>query len=737
MSTDGSLDKKVETELNSITCKDVSIAHGTNVSGIKRFRKADNPRIAAGVYFTSWLSSIAEDFAVRRTESRGLRGDRPTVYYAEVPDVKLVDLRDERTLETVLQGFADYVEKTDERRANAVRIKVEKDQHKEKGLAEVMIGVQDRFTEYLQSLGYDGLVCVEEREIERVKEPDYQFYYTEEQYEKLHCKYDSIVVFDPEKIKIVEEKELSKKDIEYNRWDRGMPVQTRNAIFLSAIAEVVNDVIAENCNYDWRDWVESDLIKPIIEVYDRATYDKHKDEVLSKKLISLKGDIGEIVNNLQFTRIGDPNYMDHRYDHRLEQFSEWLEQKGFNIERKDINPTLTAGIHKPAIFDLKYNGRSVQTIVHKDFNDAKPEKLNHEYLLTELLIGVSLDDHTVNVPHINGLGDAYSSGCTYSVFEPNYTVEEALKKGREFNEGKVIDSIVDFGVIGAFHLASRASWQLDSWDVFNHAKCDFSEIQKARNARDLVTILEDLTSEDRNVDENEFRHLSSRPNENYKTAFRRRMQRIGIEDEFIDMFTEKYIDPIMKGGRKTLSHNDLHIGNIFTQGKIIDLEAAGYGEFGTDIARYLISKYTQTYSQIEDLTIQDIIEENQAMIRRAVDRYNKAINAVDEVYAKNIDDPSYARVGKMLGLEELSYEEFNAALEGMMKHSALSRVSQRIYDYEQTDSAEFLGLAADNFDIFYSSLNEEEKRTFDKDSRKACPTLKALMNVYKEKALAA
>ncbi len=74
----------------------------------------------------------------------------------------------------------------------------------------------------------------------------------------------------------------------------------------------------------------------------------------------------------------------------------------------------------------------------------------------------------------------------------------------------------------------------------------------------------------------------------------------------------------------------------------------------------------------------------------------------------------------------------------MLMHSALTRVSQRIYDYEKTDDNDYLHLAHQNFKIFYSSLDEEEKKLFDKDVKKSsCPALRVFVKSYNEDRKAA
>ncbi len=171
--------------------------HGSPVGDISEMSVAENDTIGQGVYFTS-DSERASEYAIRRSGNRG--GD-PTVYEAEIKDLKLANLTDAQNIAEVLQGFRPVLAARLEEGGlvwyaeNALREAITTIDAGEVGLGlrRAVESCQRMFTDYLKAQGYDGLVGVEGGEpgVER---------------------HDSYVIFDPQKAKLVAEHPLNPRN---------------------------------------------------------------------------------------------------------------------------------------------------------------------------------------------------------------------------------------------------------------------------------------------------------------------------------------------------------------------------------------------------------------------------------------------------------------------------------------------------------------------------------------------
>lgn len=166
-----------ELKLAEIVGGDTPLFHGTPSSSITAFKKGIEDTLGTGIYFTSERKK-AEGYAVKRTCSDGV----PFVYEARAPYAKFLDLRDAQTLAFVLEGYVGFANKWLEKKypeeeitnANirfsrnmlARKIKRITERIKEGkcsvgNIRTVSYEIPYLWTEYIQSLGYEGLIGLE------------------------------------------------------------------------------------------------------------------------------------------------------------------------------------------------------------------------------------------------------------------------------------------------------------------------------------------------------------------------------------------------------------------------------------------------------------------------------------------------------------------------------------------------------------------------------------------------
>lgn len=168
-----------------------TLYHGTGAEGIEDFNSAEDTTVGDGAYFTS-DPNAAIGYAHVRT--RGENETNPIIYEANIENARLVDLRKKANVEKVLPGFKEILKKErnkpDLHWAKQGRI----DQvigNIDSGLGAKYLkfatqGVGNLFSDYLSSLGYDGLITYEGGEGEVGD-------------------HDTYLIFDPEKAKINKE----------------------------------------------------------------------------------------------------------------------------------------------------------------------------------------------------------------------------------------------------------------------------------------------------------------------------------------------------------------------------------------------------------------------------------------------------------------------------------------------------------------------------------------------------
>lgn len=182
--------------------KKKTLYHGSGTEGITALNKAEEDTVGSGVYFTSEAKDAIGYARLRAKEKRQLEGKGdPIIYEAAVENAKFCDLRKEANTKKILEGFLKWVEQRKEEftqewskvRATLPRAKFialerakkafESGQVGPSSVREVTFAFTEEFSEYVESLGYDGLITFEGGEGKGFD-------------------HDSYLIFDPEKAKI-------------------------------------------------------------------------------------------------------------------------------------------------------------------------------------------------------------------------------------------------------------------------------------------------------------------------------------------------------------------------------------------------------------------------------------------------------------------------------------------------------------------------------------------------------
>jgi hypothetical protein len=178
-----------------VLVKRKTIYHGSGISGITKFNEAEEDTVGSGIYFTS---DAKDAIGYARRRSRRAEDHKPIVYEANIENLKLLDLRKQENFEKILPGFADKLyERYEEHKAQnnnsltgygvvLMRILQAIDANKISinNLKTLTQQTGKYFSEYVQSLGFDGLVVMEGGEGDDVHN------------------HDTYLIFDPEKVSI-------------------------------------------------------------------------------------------------------------------------------------------------------------------------------------------------------------------------------------------------------------------------------------------------------------------------------------------------------------------------------------------------------------------------------------------------------------------------------------------------------------------------------------------------------
>ncbi|MFA5087310.1 MAG: hypothetical protein WC470_03360 [Candidatus Paceibacterota bacterium] len=199
------LEQPLEAKENSNESEDDSLElfidnkelyHGSGTKGIKELRGSGNTTIGNGIYLTS-----KEEDALCYAKSRyneESKNKEPTIYQVSIENIKLLDLRKIENIKKILLGFRPILEQ-ELKKPNLKWIVIDSieesikaiDSTIESGrLKDVTFNTQDYFTNYIKSLGYDGLVALEGGEENHTHD------------------HDTYLIFDPQKVKIEKEENL-------------------------------------------------------------------------------------------------------------------------------------------------------------------------------------------------------------------------------------------------------------------------------------------------------------------------------------------------------------------------------------------------------------------------------------------------------------------------------------------------------------------------------------------------
>lgn len=152
--------------------------------------------VGEGVYFTS----KAKDAVGYAYERSGPVDKTPIIYECSIENMKLLDLRSDENVKKILPGFLKVLrnqlkdpkyEKFTDHLYNAIDA-IDSGKIGSGNLKLAVGGFDQLFSDYVKSLGYDGLATLEGGEL-IVKE------------------HDTYVIFDPEKVKIIREHKTKKK----------------------------------------------------------------------------------------------------------------------------------------------------------------------------------------------------------------------------------------------------------------------------------------------------------------------------------------------------------------------------------------------------------------------------------------------------------------------------------------------------------------------------------------------
>ena len=176
--------------------KKKTLYHGSGIGGIKTFNKAEEDTVGSGVYFTS---EAKDAIGYARRWSRREKNANFIIYESSVDNIKLVNLRKDKNVKKILDSFkqvlAEKLREPDLKwyYEGALKKAIEAI-HSGKvstgNLRDVTFSVSDLFSNYIKSLGYDGLITFEGGEGNDVGH------------------HDTYLIFDPEKIRIDQEQKI-------------------------------------------------------------------------------------------------------------------------------------------------------------------------------------------------------------------------------------------------------------------------------------------------------------------------------------------------------------------------------------------------------------------------------------------------------------------------------------------------------------------------------------------------
>lgn len=161
---------KAETESNNgldLLINRKTLYHGSANPGIMTFNPAEEDTVGSGIYFTS---EAKDAIGYARRRSRSKQGSAPILYETQVENLRLANLRMTRAVKKILDGFKEVLKHSlsdsniQWNYQETLRRSIDAISQGKVGsgnLREVIFAHTDKFTKYLESLGYDGLVTIE------------------------------------------------------------------------------------------------------------------------------------------------------------------------------------------------------------------------------------------------------------------------------------------------------------------------------------------------------------------------------------------------------------------------------------------------------------------------------------------------------------------------------------------------------------------------------------------------
>jgi len=179
-----------------VLVKKKTLWHGSGISGIENFNKAEEDTVGSGIYFTS---EAKDAIGYARRRSRREKDAYPVIYESSVENMKLLNLRKDDNVKKVLDGFKQILVdklKDPDLKWNVQGVfqgaieAITSGKVGSGNLREVTFGTGQMFSDYCKKLGYDGLITFEGGEGDDVGS------------------HDTFLIFDPEKAKISQEHKI-------------------------------------------------------------------------------------------------------------------------------------------------------------------------------------------------------------------------------------------------------------------------------------------------------------------------------------------------------------------------------------------------------------------------------------------------------------------------------------------------------------------------------------------------
>ncbi len=190
-----------------VLVKKKTIYHGSGISGIKKFNKAEEDTVGSGIYFTSEakdaigyarLRSERERYRQRSDGLSVIEDSKPVIYESSVENMRLLDLRKSENVKKVLDEFKQILKEESKKPdlkwnwqavlKDTVEI-INSGKVGAGNLKKVTQRTGSMFSKYVKSLGYEGLITFEGGE-------------------GGNSNHDTYLVFDSDKVKINQEHKI-------------------------------------------------------------------------------------------------------------------------------------------------------------------------------------------------------------------------------------------------------------------------------------------------------------------------------------------------------------------------------------------------------------------------------------------------------------------------------------------------------------------------------------------------